>query len=43
MRNYVAEQPITILNKQAVIQAVACIDKYERPFDMSVAPREPVR
>jgi hypothetical protein len=43
MRNYVAEEPITILNKLAVIQAVACIDKHERPFNLSVAPREPGR
>lgn len=32
MRNYVSDSPITILNEKALIQAVACIDKYERPF-----------
>jgi hypothetical protein len=33
MRNYVAEEPITVENKQAVIQATACIDKNEAPFN----------
>jgi hypothetical protein len=34
MRNYVSDEPITILNKNAVIQAVACVDKLERPFNI---------
>jgi len=33
MRNYVAEAPITQLNTNALIQAVACVDKNERPFN----------
>jgi len=33
MRNYVAEAPFTIQNKQAVIQAVACIDKDESLYN----------
>jgi len=33
MRNYVADHPFTVLNPQAVIQAVACIDKNERLFE----------
>ena len=32
MRDYRAENPITVENKQAVVQASACIDKQERPF-----------
>ncbi len=34
MRNYVSEEPITRLNKKAVIQAVGCIDKHERPYNL---------
>jgi hypothetical protein len=33
MRNYVSEEPITRLNKHAVIQVAGCIDKHERPFN----------
>jgi hypothetical protein len=33
MRNYVAEEPITNLNTNAVIQAVACVDKSERLYN----------
>ncbi len=32
MRDYKADQPITILNPNAVIQAEGCIDKMENPF-----------
>lgn len=32
MRNYAAASPITCLNTNAIIQAVACIDKNELPF-----------
>ena len=32
MRNYVAASPITHMNSNAVIQAVACVDKDEREF-----------
>ncbi|MDA1278058.1 MAG: hypothetical protein O2960_29025 [Verrucomicrobia bacterium] len=35
MRNYVADAPITLLNTNALIQAVACVDKQEKPFNMS--------
>src|SRR6185369_14738563 len=38
MRNYVADSPITRLNTNAVIQAVACIDKDERPFNLLPEP-----
>jgi hypothetical protein len=41
MRNYVADDPITCVNPSAVIQAVACIDKDERPFNRD-AQLEPV-
>ena len=33
MRNYLSEKPITIENKLAVIQAVACIDKDEKLYN----------
>lgn len=32
MRNYFADEPFTIENKNAIIQAVACIDKKEEVF-----------
>jgi hypothetical protein len=35
MRNYVADAPITRLNTNALIQAVACVDKQEQFFDLS--------
>jgi hypothetical protein len=38
MRNYVADASITRLNTNALIQAVACVDKNEQPFNLS-APR----
>jgi len=37
MRNYIADHPITVLNKNAIIQAVACIDKDENPFNFSTS------
>ncbi|MBF8294247.1 MAG: hypothetical protein HW389_792 [Bacteroidetes bacterium] len=43
MRNYVSDWPIVILNNKAVIQAVACIDKYERPFNLPAVPGQPLR
>jgi len=33
MRNYVADSPITCLNPEALVQAVACVDKEERLFN----------
>jgi len=36
MRNYVADSPITNENPNAVIQAHACIDTQERPFNLNV-------
>ncbi|HCY43763.1 MAG TPA: hypothetical protein DHV48_20910 [Prolixibacteraceae bacterium] len=33
MRNYVSQKPITIENKLAVIQAVACFDKEEKVYN----------
>jgi hypothetical protein len=35
MRNYVADQPITRQNTNAIIQALACIDKNEEPFNLA--------
>ena len=32
MRNYAADEPITVENPQALIQAVACVDKELRPY-----------
>lgn len=34
MRNYVADSPVTRLNPRAVLQAVACIDKDERLWNV---------
>ena len=36
MRNYAADKPITVLNKKAVIQAVACLDKDENPYNVTI-------
>ncbi|MBT1698133.1 hypothetical protein KK083_14665 [Fulvivirgaceae bacterium PWU4] len=36
MRNYVSDQPFTIENKQAVIQAVACVDKHEKEYETTI-------
>jgi hypothetical protein len=36
MRNYESDRPFTILNKKAVIQAVACLDKDEMPFNIAI-------
>ncbi len=33
MRNYVADHPVTLQNPQALIQAVACVDKDLQPFN----------
>lgn len=33
MRNYVSDQPVTIENKLAVVQAVACVDKNENLYN----------
>lgn len=38
MRNYAADEPFTVLNPQAVIQAVACVDKEERLFNRTIGP-----
>lgn len=35
MRNYRDEQPITVDNKAAVVQALGCVDKHEEPFNRS--------
>ncbi len=34
MRNYAADQPLTIKNKQAIVQAFGCIDKNEEVFEI---------
>ncbi len=36
MRNYASKQPFTILNKNAVIQAMGCIDKDEMPYNITI-------
>ncbi|MEP6467591.1 MAG: hypothetical protein ABJB05_14880, partial [Parafilimonas sp.] len=38
MRNYVSDKPFTIENKKALIQAVACIDKNEELYNLTVDP-----
>ena len=32
MRNYVADQPITVENDKALIQALGCVDKIENAY-----------
>jgi hypothetical protein len=41
MRNYVSDKPFTIENKQAVIQAVACVDKDEKEYPASGEKQKP--
>jgi hypothetical protein len=36
MRNYVSDHPITVENRQAVIQAVACLDKEENLYNVII-------
>jgi len=38
MRNYFADEPITNNNAKAIIQAIACIDKQEKIFQISIEP-----
>ena len=39
MRNYINEQPITVQNKAAVIQAVACVEKNEDLYNAVIRSR----
>lgn len=39
MRNYVSDNPITIKNKNAVIQAVGCVDKNENLYNTIIGVR----
>ena len=39
MRNYIADEPITIENPNAVIQAVACVDKDEKLYNKIIGPQ----
>lgn len=41
MRNYAAASPITNLNPNAQIQAVACVDKNENLFDLKIGTATP--
>lgn len=36
MRNYISENPITVENPYAVVQAVACFDKNENPYNVII-------
>jgi len=36
MRNYISDSPITIENKDAIIQAFGCFDKEENPYNKTV-------
>ncbi len=38
MRNYVADEPLTIKNDKAIVQAFACIDKNEAPYNKTITP-----
>ena len=40
MRNYTADEAITIENPKALIQAVACVDKGEKAFNRTVEPKD---
>ena len=42
MRSYVAAEPITVENPNAVIQAEACVDKHENPYRLPRARQENV-
>src|SRR5690606_16154678 len=37
MRNYTADQPITVNNPEALIQAVACVDHEENAFNLTIS------
>ena len=39
MRNYVSENPITVENKYAIIQANNCIDKNELPYNVIIGDK----
>ena len=39
MRNYTADEPITVENPKALIQAVACVDKRENAFNRTIDPQ----
>jgi hypothetical protein len=36
MRNYAAEEPITVENPKALVRAVACVDKHERLWEKTI-------
>lgn len=40
MRNYVSASPITVENRQAVVQAVACFDKDEKLYNIIIDGKE---
>jgi len=40
MRNYTTDNPLTIENPAAIIQAIGCIDKHEEPFNLIVDPQK---
>lgn len=40
MRGYEAAAPLTIDNPNAIVQAIGCIDKAERPFNMTIDPEK---
>jgi hypothetical protein len=40
MRNYVADEPITVENPKALIQVIGCVDKHERAFNRTIERKE---
>lgn len=38
MRNYAADDPVTVQNSKALIQAAACVDKAGRPYNKTLQP-----
>ncbi len=39
MRNYAADEPITLQNPRALIQAYACVDKHQQPYNKTHLPK----
>lgn len=43
IRSDVIDWPSVILNDKAVVQAVASMDEYKRPFNLPAVPGQPLR
>jgi hypothetical protein len=38
MRNYAADEPITVENRNALVRVVACVDKHQRLLEKTIGP-----